>query len=413
MPNYRSLVPGGYFSSPAAVGKVNASVWANNPGAINGNAAWVKAAPGFVTTVVIGGGNPIAVFETPEQGVALWYDLMVRYQAMGNKTLQQIVNHYGGGQDYSAYVQFVATRTGIKPSTVIDLHNDIMLLPFAKAMFRYEAGADTPLLDSQIIYGFELGRGNTPVVKPVVDKPSPPPGVTKSLWETLLDAFWPVKRSASPKPSVSSAPVTFADKLLATMKRKNYRIHEGDDVVNIIYVPGINETDFAPNANRVDAFDDARIVMKVVDGVPKIVGSWQATIETGVYYTQHPIAEDGQGAAMIAFDQFNAWQVGYHRGKYEALIQTGGPVKVYRDNKMDFKREGAPTTTGFFGINQHHGYDAPRDQIGYNSAGCLVGRMVKGHEEFMALVKSDRRYKADHAYVFDTAIIDRVDVLGE
>jgi hypothetical protein len=414
MTTYRSLVPGGFFSSPADTGKVPASIWSNNPGAINGNAQWVQDSPGFVKTVVIGGGNPIAVFETPEQGVALWFNLMKRYQAGGYKTLQEIINHYGGGQDYSEYVKFVAQQTGFPTSQVIDLNNDKDLTKFFKAMIRFEAGRPSPLYDSQIAYGFALGRGEQPAVAQPSSQPAPQKAAVG-----LLQAFfnWFRPRSAPSQKSEPAAPQTapegdFAAKILATMRKKGYTVDEGEDVVNIVYVPGVNE-DGTPNQNRVDAFDDGRFVLKVVDGVPKLVGAWQSTIETGVYYTQHPIAEDGQGAAMIAFDQFKAWQVGLHRGKYEALIQTGGPVTVYRDNKKDFKRGGAPVTTGYFGINQHHGYDAPRDAIGYNSAGCLVGRMVKGHEEFMALVKSDKRYQENHQFVFSTAILDRKDVLGE
>lgn len=167
-PNYRSLI-GGYFSSPSQNGVVNASIWSNNPGAINGATiagdpiSWVRSSPGFVKTVVIGGGNPIAVFETPEQGMALWYNLMKRYRNPKIwppvSTVQGIVNRYGGGQDYSAYVKFVCDRTGFEPNKIVDLDDDKILLPFAKAMFRFEAGVETPLSDAQIVYGFNLGRG--------------------------------------------------------------------------------------------------------------------------------------------------------------------------------------------------------------------------------------------------------------
>lgn len=409
MPNYRSLVPGGFFSSPDHRGEVNPSIWSNNPGAINGDAAWVKKEPGFVTTVRIGGGNPIAVFETPEEGVALWYKLIQRYRANGIKTLQGIVNRYGGGQDYSEYVKFVVRKTGYAAAKEIDPEDLNVLMALGKAMFWYEAGKPTPLKDEQILYGIRLGQG----VKPPAEAPAPSDkkgsgGLLGGLTRVL---GWPWNGSAKPteKPSAAApAPMdSFAERLLRAMKAKGYVVDEGDDVVNIAYVAGMNE-EGVKNANRTNAFDDVRVVFRVVDGKPVILGSWQATIETGKLYTEHPIVSGG--AARIAFNQFKAWQVGYHRGKYEALVQTGGPVTVHRDLNEDYDREGDRVQTGYFGINQHHAYNAPKDDIGANSAGCLVGRMVKSHQDFMALVKSDKRYKANRQFVFRTAVFAQDEV---
>jgi hypothetical protein len=71
------------------------------------------------------------------------------------------------------------------------------------------------------------------------------------------------------------------------------------------------------------------------------------------------------------------------------------------------------TETGQFFINQHWGYNQPREDIGTASAGCLVGRTKSGHREFMALVKSDIRYKANPKYTFFTAVLDGRDVLRD
>lgn len=403
MPNYRSLI-GGYYSSPSDIGKVNASIWSNNPGAINGNAKWVQEFPGFVRTSVIGGGNPIAIMETPEQGVALWYMLMVRYRALGATNLTDIVNTYGGGQDYSEYVRFVVGKTGFDSHKEITLSDDAVLLPFFKAMCHYEAGGPTPLSDAQILYGFNLARGKTssptpaPSPRPIPNSEHPAP---RPWWRALLDALFHREKPSAP---ISPPPTTFAEKIVAAMRKHDCPIDEGDDVVNIVYIAGCNE-DGTPNDNRINAFDDLRLVLRVGKDGPTILGAWQATIETGVIFTQNPIAEDGKGAARIAWGHQTAWQVGLHRGAYEALVQTGGPVRVYRDNNKDYKREGDPIDTGYFGINQHHAYSAPRDDIGRNSAGCLVGRMIKSHQEFMDIVKSDSRYRAKRAFVFGTTVM--------
>jgi hypothetical protein len=129
----------------------------NNPGAING-APWERTYPGYVDTVETTPGNRSTIFETPEYGVGAWWDLMRRYRAANVTTVGGIINRYGGGQDYSAYVQFVAKATGFTPDTPINLDNDQQTLTFGKAMFRYEAGRTLPWRDDQILCGIRGGR---------------------------------------------------------------------------------------------------------------------------------------------------------------------------------------------------------------------------------------------------------------
>lgn len=180
---YHSLVPGGFFANPD-ISAYNWSIRSNNVGAINGATKdghpvkWVQDFPGFVKTVVIGGGNPIAIMETPEQGVALWWTLLKRYRdrSIWNppvSTVQGIVNRYGGGQDYSAYVKFVCDRTKFAPSKMVDLNDDATLLALCRAMGRYEAGVESPLTDEQFRYGFRLARGPVTITQDTKDKRGP------------------------------------------------------------------------------------------------------------------------------------------------------------------------------------------------------------------------------------------------
>jgi uncharacterized protein (TIGR02594 family) len=155
-PNYRSLVPGGFFSSPSDK-SLPVSIRMNNPGAVNG-AGWERTYPGYVETIETTPGNRTTIFETPENGVAVWWELMRKYHDAGATTVGAIINKYGGGQDYSAYVKMVSQWSGYSASKTISLDDDAGLLPFAKAMFHYEAGRPTPLKDDQILYGFALAR---------------------------------------------------------------------------------------------------------------------------------------------------------------------------------------------------------------------------------------------------------------
>lgn len=134
-----------------------------NLGALN-TVAWVRDMPGYLGEKVTTPGNSTARFDTFENGVAAWWELLRRYrERMHVTTVRGIITTYGGpGQDYSAYLADVAHVTGMVPSTEISLDNDRQLLGLAKAMFAYEAGkaayARTAIPDAVILRGFELGR---------------------------------------------------------------------------------------------------------------------------------------------------------------------------------------------------------------------------------------------------------------
>lgn len=201
-------------------------------------------------------------------------------------------------------------------------------------------------------------------------------------------------------------PDSLAGKIVRAMERKNYVLDRGNGQVNIIYIEGMDKEGH-PNDNRPNYFNDLRIVL-TWENFP-IITCWEATTEPGRRYTENPI--NSGGAARISFGQFRAWQVGYHRNDHEALVQTGGPVSVHRDLNADYKREGDRVDTGYFGINQHWGYDLPVSDIGPSSAGCLVGRTKAGHKEFMKIVKSDPRYQEDKKFVFRTAILPASEII--
>ncbi|MEG4455955.1 hypothetical protein [Microcoleus sp. N9_A1] len=194
-----------------------------------------------------------------------------------------------------------------------------------------------------------------------------------------------------------------AEKIVKYMKAKNYQLATRAGEKNIIYVEGM-DPDGTLNADTPNHFNDARLLLVFHKGVPTIEAAWEATTEPGYYYTDNPM--NPNGAARIAFGQYRAWQVGLHgySQPHEALIQVG-PVKVYRDWNRDMMRTGDAIDEGYFGINQHHGYGHPKNDIHTAGAGCFVGRDPDEHFDFMYRVKSDIRYIADPNFVFPTAIL--------
>lgn len=203
-----------------------------------------------------------------------------------------------------------------------------------------------------------------------------------------------------------------ASRIVKYMQLKKYEIFQGIRQYNIVYIEGMNG-DGTLNSDPPNNFNDRRMVIQIVDGVPAIVGNWQATTEPGYRYTERPM--NPEGAARIKFGQYKAWQVGIHgtADRHEALIQTGGTVTVYRDFNKDYQRVGDKEDTGYFAINQHWGYDLPSNNVYYASAGCLVGRLRQGHREFMSLIKQDRRFQLNNRYIFYATVIYGQDLMKE
>jgi hypothetical protein len=208
-----------------------------------------------------------------------------------------------------------------------------------------------------------------------------------------------------------------ASRIIKYMQQKNYHFATGPREYNIIYVEGMNP-DGKLNDDKPNEFNDIRLVIEFDYGKPKITGIWEATTEPGHYYTvDAPM--NNQGAARIKFGQYKAWRIGLHgvSNPHRALIQVA-PVSVHRDFNRDFSRLGDFVDTGIFAINQHWGYDYPRNDVYTAGAGCLVGRSTTGHRQFLDLIEQDRRYLAtsygaptfpgdpsERTYVFTSTII--------
>lgn len=219
---------------------------------------------------------------------------------------------------------------------------------------------------------------------------------------TAEPAYIPVTRVL---PAKLSPDAPLANKIVYFMKRQGYQVFEGERRYNIVYIEGMN-LDGVPNANEPNQFNDLRLVIEVIHGKPRIVNQWEATTEPGIYYTEYP--QDYDGAFRVKPGQYTAWEVGYHWGNgwgtaHEGLIQVK-PISGYRDGRKVYQREGK-VYTGLYDISQHHGNDEPYDDIGYYGAGCLVGRSIIGHEEFMDIVKNDIRYEQNPAFLFTTTVI--------
>jgi hypothetical protein len=167
-PNYRSLVPNGFFSSDPADMSVKRSIRTNNPGALN-ISNWQRNLPGFVgVTQADGAGNVTAIYVTPEHGAAAWYHLMTDRYGFGEEgsfKLADLAMRYAGVASAAApavtgYVRGWRRFSGdqLDKDSVIHLDDDNEVLMLGRAMFGHEIGAASPLHDDQIVKAVQLKR---------------------------------------------------------------------------------------------------------------------------------------------------------------------------------------------------------------------------------------------------------------
>jgi len=99
-----------------------------------------------------------------------------------------------------------------------------------------------------------------------------------------------------------------------------------------------------------------------------------ATTDPGKYYTENPLHEGG-AAHLINGYYSEIWVNGLHRGKYDALVQRGKKIKVWRDKNKNYKNDDNNEYIKLSGINLHHGNS--KKTIERASAGCQVIRLKK------------------------------------
>ena len=122
-------------------------------------------------------------------------------------------------------------------------------------------------------------------------------------------------------------------------------------------------------------------------------GAWQdhnfrITTDPGTYWLDHPSRVEGT-AILVPGQYRGAYKIDKHRGKYDALCQRAGKVKVYRDGNKDEILDQAPETIteGYFGINIHHAsHSGESTEVNRWSAGCQVFSDILEWNIFMAVI---------------------------
>jgi hypothetical protein len=131
-------------------------------------------------------------------------------------------------------------------------------------------------------------------------------------------------------------------------------------------------------ANVPNKFDD------LIGFVANDTVTWHSgTTNAGTYHLNNPSRVEG--TAMLKEGQYvDAWQLGKHKGVYDALTQAKS-VTVYRDGDKDSLSEVTNVTeNGYFGINWHRANEnAISQNVDKWSAGCMVQNDPKQYDTFI------------------------------
>jgi len=185
--------------------------------------------------------------------------------------------------------------------------------------------------------------------------------------------------------------------IINTLRFRTYETFVRPYELNIV---GIRSDSTLPNR-----FDDEIHVFFKNNSGKWIHYIFPATTDPGTYWLQNPMSP--QGTAILKQGQYKGtYQIGLHRGKYYALVQSK-PVTVLRDYDrnaiLDFWN-GKPET-GFFGINIHRAsVNGTTKSVDSYSAGCQVFANINDFNLFMQLCE---KHKQLYGNSFTYTLIDK------
>lgn len=207
-------------------------------------------------------------------------------------------------------------------------------------------------------------------------------GIVGNKTWTELEAE--VQLSAAPSPPGPLPPV------LMHMKSLGYPIIWKGDHHLILF--GIRNKN--PKAN---SFDDTLGCAYTEKGL-WTVHFWPATCDPGSYHLKNPSRVVGTAIMAPGFYE-NAYSIGLHAGKYEAICQRRGPVVAFRDSDKTemLTMEPRSKAEGYFGLNLHRSSihtdtveEAEKALVERWSAGCQVHARIDAFETMMTLARRQR-----------------------
>ena len=177
------------------------------------------------------------------------------------------------------------------------------------------------------------------------------------------------------------------EKIKSVLTKKGYVWFNDDS--NKSYDVNIIAIRNSSTGNKVtNVFDDTLTISYKDEKGVWCFYEWNATTDPGKksMLEWNKMGITGGCARLVPGQYRGVWSIDKHQGKYEALCQRNGNVKVYRDSDFDLEYDENKITEGMYGINIHK---AGQDSTWVEnwSAGCSVFKRVKDFDEFMKICK--------------------------
>jgi hypothetical protein len=192
----------------------------------------------------------------------------------------------------------------------------------------------------------------------------------------------------------------------AAVKSKGYKWFDDSDNqgfdVNIV---GIRNSSTGKTVTN--KFDDWMTVSYKENGEWKF-HIWTCTTDPGTKAVKE--FHNPNGVARLIPNQYRGvWKIDLHQGKYKALCQRLGNVKVWRDNNRNMLFEEVTVQEGSFGINIHRSNPKTESEYVENwSEGCQVFKRVKDFNELMTICEKASQI---HGNSFSYTLLESKDIL--
>lgn len=194
-----------------------------------------------------------------------------------------------------------------------------------------------------------------------------------------------------------------ADRVFQALKRKNYRTFDDGKPhhLNIVAVRS--------HSSRFDNFDDTLYLIYRNEDGKQVAHQYKITTDPGSYYSKTKLLNEDGVAILVPGQYVDTYLLGKHRGKYEALVQRGGKVKVWRDGNRDDQLDRAGRIyEGWYGINIHRARaQGTTSRVGSYSAGCQV---FQNADEFRTLISLANKSQDHRRGRFTYTLLEQADL---